>query len=180
MNIEKYVVVSGFPGVHKLVSTRGNGLVIDDRVEKRTRFVAIRQNPVTPLGTIGIYIDTDEGSDTISLGDVFAKILEQLDQTPLPAASTANSTELRTWFTAILPNHDQDRVHINDIKKCVKWFTFMHENGIFEDIRNAAAEDAAEAAAVEAETTPVVEVAPEVVAEEPAKPVKAKAKKATK
>ena len=61
----------------------------------------------------------------------------------------------------------------------------MHENGIFEDIRNAAAEDAAEAAAVEAETaiaetTPVVEVAPEVVAEEPAKPVKAKAKKATK
>ena len=160
MNIEKYVVVSGFPGVHKLISTRGNGLVIEDRVEKRTRFVAIRQNPVTPLGTIGIYVETDDGSDTVSLGEVFAKILEQVDQTPLPVVATANSSELRAWFTTILPNHDQDRVHINDIKKCVKWFSFMHENGIFEDIKSDAAAAEAEAA-TESEVTPVAEVTPE-------------------
>lgn len=146
MNLEKYVVVSGLPGVHKMVATRGNGLIIDDRVEKRTRFVAIRQNPVTPLGTIGIYVDTDEGSDTVTLGEVFAAILEKVGESPLPAVASANSAELRAWFNTILPNHDQDKVHINDIKKCIKWFSFMHENGLFEEI----SKDAAVAATSEA------------------------------
>jgi hypothetical protein len=177
MNIEKYVVVSGFPGVHKLVATRGNGLIIDDRVEKRTRFVAIRQNPVTPLGTIGIYIDTEDGSDTISLGEVFAKILEAVKENPLPVAASASSTELRSWFNTILPTHDQDRVHINDIKKCIKWFSFMHENGIFEEIQKDAAAAAAEeeVAAAEVVAEPVPEV--EAPVEKEKKPKKA-AKKA--
>lgn len=152
MNLEKYVVVSGVPGVHKLVATRGNGIVIDDRAEKRTRFVAIRQNPVTPLGTIGIYVDTAEGQDTVSLGEVFALMLEKVEATPPPAPSSASSADLRGYFTAILPNHDQDRVHINDIKKCIKWFLFMHENGIFDELKKDAEQgEIAEEAAPEAE-----------------------------
>ena len=136
MNLEKYVVVAGMPGVHKLVSTRGNGLIIDDRTENRTRFVAIRQNPVTPLGTIGIYVDDNEGGDTVSLGEVFLKMEEALEAHPTPDAK-ADSNALRAYLAAVLPNHDQDRVHINDIKKCVKWFTFMHTNGMLEEAKKA-------------------------------------------
>jgi hypothetical protein len=137
MNLEKYVVVSGIPGVHKLVSTRGNGLIIEDRNEDRTRFVAVRQNPVTPLGTIGIYVDNDEGGDTISLGEVFLKMEAALETNPLPDASKANSTEIRAYFTAVLPEHDQDRVHANDIKKCIKWFSFMHSHNMIEEAKKA-------------------------------------------
>ena len=153
MNLEKYVVVSGIPGVHKLVSTRGNGLIIDDLVEGRTRFVAIRQNPVTPLGTIGMYIDTDKGSDTVALGEVFQKMLDQLAVTPPPAGAAGPSQELRGYFATVFPEHDQDRVHINDIKKCIKWFIFMNEKGIFEAIsKETPAEDASEASSGEEKT----------------------------
>ena len=31
-----------------------------------------------------------------------------------------------------------DVVHINDIKKCIKWFNFMQENGIFEEAKKEA------------------------------------------
>jgi Domain of unknown function (DUF5606) len=134
MNLEKYLVVSGIPGVHKLVASRNNGFIIDDRQQGRHRFVAMRQNQVTPLGTISIYTDTDEGM--IALGDVFQKMLDQVETIP-PAAPDANSAVLRAYFTAVLPEHDQDRVHINDIKKCIKWFNFMHANGIFAEIRAA-------------------------------------------
>ncbi len=137
MNLEKYVVVAGMPGVHKLVSTRGNGLIIDDRTENRTRFVAVRQHPVTALGTIGIYIDDNEGGDTISLGEVFNKMEAIIEAHPLPDAK-ADSAALRAYFTEVLPNHDQDRVHINDIKKCIKWFGFMHAKGMLEEARKAA------------------------------------------
>ncbi len=128
MNLEKYLVVAGVPGVHKLVSSRANGLVIEDRHEGRTRFVPVRQQQVTPIATVAIYTDTDEG--TIALTDVFQKMLDQYDTLP-PADLNANSAVLREYFTAILPEHDRDRVHINDIKKCIKWFNFMKEKGIF-------------------------------------------------
>ena len=71
MNLEKFLVIAGVPGVHKLVSTRNNGLVIEDRQEGRTRFVPVRQNQITPLGTVAIYADTDEG--TVPIADVFQK-----------------------------------------------------------------------------------------------------------
>ena len=41
MNLEKFLVVAGIPGVHKLVASRSNGLVIEDRLEGRTRFVPV-------------------------------------------------------------------------------------------------------------------------------------------
>ena len=146
MNLEKYLVVAGIPGVHKLVASRANGVVIEDRKEKRTRFVPARQQQITPIATVGIYTDTEEG--TVSLTDVFQKMLDQYESLP-PASLDASSADFREYFSKILPEHDRDRVHINDIKKCIKWFNFMKENGIFEEAkREADAKAAAEAAAV--------------------------------
>lgn len=135
MNLEKYLVIAGTPGVHKLITSRPNGLVIEDRIEKRTRFVPARQQQITPLATISIYTDTDEG--TIMLTEVFQRMLDQAETHP-PVDVNASSEELRAYFTAVLPEHDRDRVHIADIKKCVKWFRFMLDNGIFEEAKQAA------------------------------------------
>lgn len=149
LNLEQYLVVGGSPGVHKLVTNRSNGLIIEDRHEGRTRFVPVRQQQVTPLGTISIYTDNDEG--TIMLGDVFQKMLDLYDTTP-PVGLDSNSAALRAYFVEVLPEHDRDRVHINDIKKCIKWFNFMREKGIFEEIKKLEAAQAAEEAAEVAET----------------------------
>jgi hypothetical protein len=105
--------------------------VIEDRHEGRTRFIPVRQQQVTPLATIAVYTDTEEG--TVPLADVFQKMLDQRESVP-PASLDSNSAALRAYFTQILPEHDTDRVHINDIKKCIKWFNFMVEKGIFEEI----------------------------------------------
>lgn len=130
MNLEKYLVVAGIPGVHKLVSSRSNGLVIEDRNEGRTRFVPVRQQQVTPLATVAVYTDTEEG--TIPLVEVFQKMLDRYEEIP-PVGLDSSSAVFREYFSAILPEHDRDRVHINDIKKCIKWFNFMREKGIFEE-----------------------------------------------
>lgn len=141
MNLEKYLVVAGIPGVHKLVASRANGVVIEDRKEKRTRFVPARQQQITPIATVGIFTDTEEG--TVSLTDVFQKMLDQYEENP-PVGLESASPAFRDYFTKILPEHDRERVHINDIKKCIKWFNFMQENGIFEEAkREAESADAA-------------------------------------
>jgi hypothetical protein len=135
MNLDKFLVIAGVPGVHKLVSTRNNGLLIEDRKEGRTRFVPTRQNQITPLGTVAIYVDSDEG--TLPLAEVFQRMLDQQEAIP-PVPLSSNSTELRQYFEQVLPEHDQDQVHINDIKKCIKWFNFMQEKGIFEEAKQEA------------------------------------------
>lgn len=150
MNLEKFLVIAGVPGVHKLVSTRNNGLVIEDRQEGRTRFVPVRQNQITPLGTVAVYTDTEEG--TMPIADVFQKMLDQRESNP-PAPLTANSAELRQYFSQILPEHDRDRVHINDIKKCIKWFNFMLEKGIFEEVKSETAAETADAGETPPETS---------------------------
>lgn len=145
MNLEKFLVVAGVPGVHKLISSRSNGLVIEDRNQGRTRFVPVRQQQVTPLATVAVYTDTDEG--TVPLTDVFQKMLDQYGENP-PVGLDSSSADFRAYFEKILPEHDRDRVHINDIKKCIKWFNFMLEKGIFEeakrDAESAAADQPAE------------------------------------
>ena len=156
VNLEKYLVVGGVPGVHKLVTSRSNGLIIEDRNEGRTRFVPVRQQQVTPLGTISIYTDTEEG--TIMLGEVFQKMLDQYESNP-PVPLNSTSPDFRAYFSQILPEHDHDRVHINDIKKCIKWFSFMREKGVFEEIK----QDEAAAAAEEAATAEAPETADDQV-----------------
>jgi hypothetical protein len=167
MNLDKFLVVSGAPGVHKLIASRADGVIIEDRKEKRNRFVSARQGQVTPLATVAIYTYADNGEGTVPLVEVFEKMYQQHDAIP-PADVNAASQVLRDYFTQILPEHDRDRVHINDIKKCIKWYNFMYANGIFEEaIKEAAAQKTAEQAA-----EPEVAAA-EVVEEKPAKAKKA-------
>jgi hypothetical protein len=167
MNLDKYLVVPGAPGVHKLVNSRPNGVIIEDKKEGRVRFVPVRQQQITPLATVAVYTFTDEGEGTVPLVDVFQKMLDLHESTP-PVDPKAASADLRAYFTAVLPDHDRDRVHIGDIQKCIKWYNYMREFGVFEDARREAEKLASETAA---EETPVVaeEVAAPAQEEKPAK-----------
>jgi len=177
MNIDKYLVVPGAPGVHKLVSSRANGVIIDDRKEGRTRFVPVRQQQITPLATVAVYTFTEEGENTVPLVEVFQKMLDLHDTTP-PADPKSSSPELRAYFTAVLPEHDRDRVHIGDIQKCIKWYNFMREHGIFEEAKREAERIAAETA--ETEKTEMVVEEPVATEPEVAAPTTAEKKPAKK
>lgn len=42
----------------------------------------------------------------------------------------SSSKELRDYFSEVLPNFDQDRVHDSDIKKLIQWYNILVEAGI--------------------------------------------------
>lgn len=172
MNLDKYLVIPGAPGVHKLINSRPNGVIIEDKKEGRTRFVPVRQQQITPLATVAVYTFNEEGEGTVPLVEVFQKMLDLHETTP-PVDPKAASADLRAYFTTVLPEHDRDRVHIGDIQKCIKWYNYMREFGVFEDAHREAEKLAAEAPA---EETPVVaeEFAPAEEVKPAKKTVKAK------
>lgn len=126
MTFDDLLAVSGLPGLYTMVANRSNGLIVEEIKSKKRRFASSRKHQFTPLGSIGIY--TDDG-DTVELKKVFRNINDQLEDNPIPKGNS-NDAVLKEFFEDVLPNYDKDRVKINDIKKTIKWFSFLHENGI--------------------------------------------------
>ena len=125
MNLEPYIAVSGLPGIYEMVANRSNGLVVTELDNDKTRFCSMRKHQFTPLGTVAIY--TLE--DTVELKEIFQRMLNQLDTLPLPDAK-GKKEDYFEYFDQILPDYDEDRVYINDIKKVVKWFKFLNDKGV--------------------------------------------------
>ena len=120
MKLDSIVAVSGLPGLFLLVATRPNGLLIENFETKKRQFVSIRKHQFTPLVSIGIYTYTD----VINIDEVFEKIDRFASENP-PPAHLEKAEELRAWFKTIIADHDEDRVHINDIRKVIKWYAFL-------------------------------------------------------
>lgn len=122
MKLDNIISVTGMPGLHKLLASRPNGLLIESFENNKRQFVSGRKHQFTPLVSIGIYTYTD----VESLDVVLKKISETESETPIPDQND-KADVLRTWMRFIVPQHDEDRVHINEIRKLIKWYHFLKQ-----------------------------------------------------
>jgi hypothetical protein len=120
MKLDNIVSVSGLQGLHKLLATRTNGLMIESFGDNKRQFVSVRKHQFTPLVSIGIYTYTD----VAALDDVLKKVENTQVENPIPDPND-KAEVLRAWFKTIVADHDEDRVHINDIRKVIKWYLFL-------------------------------------------------------
>jgi len=125
MSLKEYVAISGLPGLFKVISSRANGLVAENIDSGKTRFYSMRKHQFTLLETVAIYTDTD----STELLDVFREIQKQATVNPPPLLSSSNA-DLFAYFETILPNFDKDRVLISDVKKVIKWYTFLSNHNL--------------------------------------------------
>ncbi|MEL6969525.1 MAG: DUF5606 domain-containing protein [Bacteroidota bacterium] len=126
MNLEDLIAVSGLPGLYRMAANRSNGLIVENLETGKRRFVSARKHQFTPLGSIAIF--TDDG-DSVELANVFRNMRDQYDDRP-PVATNAKNDELFDYFADVLPNYDPDRVYPGDVKKVIKWFNSLKENGL--------------------------------------------------
>ena len=145
MKLENIISVTGLPGLYKLVASRPNGLLIEALDTKKRQFVSARKHQFTPLVSVGIYTYLD----TIGLDEVLKRVHASESTTPVPETND-KADDLRAWFKGIVSDHDEERVHINDIRKLIKWYTALktyvwHEitedNGIIEHEEGSSEEE---------------------------------------
>ena len=127
MDMEKLVAVSSVSSVMKLVSTKKNGLFLEDFDSKKIRFYTSRKYNFTPLESISIYVESDE--ETVPLGEVLGKMKPQINDNP-PVDANASSDELKAYFEQILPTYNKEQVYVSDIKKIIKWFNYLNERDL--------------------------------------------------
>jgi hypothetical protein len=128
MNLENLVAIAGMPGIYKVVSNKGNGIIVEDLKEKKRQFVSSRQGTITPLETIFIYVENGEEEST-HLKNIYISMLEQIETLPVPSIKAADK-DLKAYCYKVYPNLDKERVYVSDMKKMIKWFTYLNDLGL--------------------------------------------------
>lgn len=122
MKLSEIASVSGKGGLFKVVASTKSGLILESLDEAKAKLVATGNQRISILHEISIYTHTKEG--TVALEDVLKKIHSSFGDDPGVDAES-DPTELKAFLKSILPEYDEDRVYVSDIKKLVKWYGIL-------------------------------------------------------
>ena len=131
MNLDKYVAVSGWPGLFEMAANRSNGLIVTDLETKKSRFASVRKHQFTPLGSVAIYTYTD----SVPIADIFKSMIAKKDELEMPTGKESKEV-LNNYFKEVVPDYDIDRVYPSDIKKVIKWYHFLNERNLLTEDEN--------------------------------------------
>ena len=121
------LAISGKPGLYKLVSRAKNSLIVEALDGTGKRMPAFGTDRITSLGDIAMFTESDD----VPLMNVLAA-MRDLEGGKESSVNFKKATpkELHDYFTKILPEWDQDRVHNSDIKKLIQWYNILVRAGI--------------------------------------------------
>jgi len=178
MEYREIVAVTGLGGLFQLLTTKSDGAIVRSLTDKSTKFISARVHNVTPIESIEIYTN----DENVRLHVVLQAIKDNEGTHALPEPKATNDA-IKSFFKAVYPNLDEERVYVSDMKKMLKWYELLKQNELLSfEIYNEIAEESAEeiveeAPAKKAKAVKKAEETTEATDEKPAK--KARAKKAT-
>ena len=122
MTLDDIATVSGKGGLYKVFKPAKSGVILESLDEAKAKMVATANNKLSILSEISIYTTTKEG--TVPLADVLKKIHTEYGN-DLGLDAEADPTELKSFIKSVLPEYDESRVYVSDIKKLVKWYSVL-------------------------------------------------------
>jgi len=124
MELTEIASISGKGGLYKVVKPGNSGVLLESLDAAKTKLVAGASQRMSLLSEISIYTTTKEG--TVALVDVLKKINSEFGN-DLGVDGNSDASELKSFLKSVLPEFDQDRVYVSDIKKLVKWYGIIQE-----------------------------------------------------
>lgn len=122
MTLSDIATISGKGGLFKVFKPAKTGVILESMDEAKTKMVATPNHRLSLLSEISIYTTTKEG--TVALVDVLKKIKETFGD-DLGLDGDAEGNELKSFLKSVLPEYDENRVYVSDIKKLVKWYSVL-------------------------------------------------------
>ena len=140
--------VSGKPGLFRLITQAKAGFVVESITDKKRTMVDAQQR-VSMLKDITIYTKGDDKP----LRQVL-KTMREKDGTSLPVNPKSEATELKNYFKTVVPDYDEERVYLSDIKKIIGWYGLLDGFSFDEEATKKESEENASTAASPSDATP--------------------------
>jgi len=154
MEYRQIVSVTGLGGLYQLISTKNDGAILRSLADQSVKFVSARIHQITPLESIEIYTY----NENVRLHEVLEGIKRNDEVYEKLNVAKADSNTLRSFFREALPEFDEDRVYVSDIKKILKWYSILKANELlnfeaYHEQEGAVTDDAAATENTEATAT---------------------------
>lgn len=119
--VKDILAISGYSGLFKLVSQAKNGVIVESLIDGK-RMPAYTSAKISALEDISMYkMDGD-----ILLGEVFCEIFEK----DMNVDPKSDAKALKAAFKEVVPDFDEERVYVSDIKKVFAWYRLLKEKEI--------------------------------------------------
>lgn len=123
MDFNEIATVSGKGGLFTVLAPTRGGMILESMDAQKKKTVVNINTKVSLLGEISIFTTDSEGA--VPLEDVMKKIHAEFNgDTDL--SSSSDGDELKSFLKFILPEYDEDRVYVSDIKKIVTWYALLN------------------------------------------------------
>jgi hypothetical protein len=120
------LAISGQGGLFKLVSETKNGIIVESLLTGK-RQPAYASARISALEDIAIYSDVDE----VPLKEVFKNISEK-ENGEAAISHKSSGNEIKAYFGEVMPEYDEDRVYVSDMKKVIQWYNLLQEQGLLD------------------------------------------------
>ena len=127
-----------------MIAEAKNNIIVESIVTKK-RMPAYSSSKISALEDIAIFTETGEAP----LKDIF-KSISELENGGPAINPKSSGNKLKEYFKKILPDYDQDRVYVSDMKKVFTWYNLLLEN----ELLNFDEEEEVPAEEVNEETKP--------------------------
>ena len=128
IQLKDILAISGKGGLFKFIAQARNGIVVES-LEDKKRHVAAATARVSSLEDIAIFTIDEE----VPLADIFYMISEKSEGKET-LSHKAPVEELKSQFKELVPEYDEDRVYVSDIKKVFQWYNQLLQHELLEVI----------------------------------------------
>lgn len=163
MEFKDIVAIAGMPGLYKIVGQRQNGLIVEALDGSGKKIPTTANTKVSILSEIAMF--TMDGEEKLS--QILLTIFDQAKDGLLVPDKKENEDVFPQFLGKVLPNYDNERIYLSDMKKLANWYHILKDKYDFEILRKELAD------AKQAETE-------ESVSDKPKVETKSKAEKVIK
>jgi ribosomal protein L24 len=139
--------ISGKGGLYRYIAQARNGIVVES-IEDRKRHVAPATARVSSLEDIAIFTLEEE----VPLGDVFYTIHKK-NNGKETISHKVPPDQLKDYFEEIVPDYDEERVYVSDIRKVLQWYNQLQQHELLEVVDKEEASDEEESSDKEEESS---------------------------
>ena len=122
MEYYKLVAVSGLPGLLELLSSKTDGAIVRGLDDGQTRFAANRSHQFSHLESIEVFTQGENAN--------LIEVFQAMDKAGKPMPNEKDPAAVKSYFEAVYPAFDFERVYASDLKKMVRWFAALKKHQV--------------------------------------------------
>lgn len=138
MELKDIVAIAGLPGLYHVIGQRKNGLIVEALDGTGKKIPTSANTKVSILSDIAMF--TMEGEER--LAQILLTIHDKTKEGLSIPDKKANDDVFPQFLGKILPNYDNEKIYLSDMKKLANWYNILQDKLDFEALRKVLEEEA--------------------------------------